>query len=328
MHRLYFPNVQQLHRWYLSTHLYKKEPSPFCQASIYQPEHLMTQSCFGRGRQGRPPAPHPTFPAVSKIHDSCVIMTRGRKRGQLEVTSPWRFGLPLQKFARRKVIGPNESEVTTRRPSELSLPLLLFSNVSFNCSRLVLILLWYSRRWVNAAGSGLPGSSCCWQWIDCWHFGGSGLVTLFEQTDKMVYTLVVHLYAKEDKESQDKLVKKLQEASQVYTNDKETLGWWVLLFSSLSVSEDCGTGRWAASDSCLGDSFLLRVVNRIASLCPLDLFGTCCKSWTTCWLFKVRYERLQGPPRLHHRREIRQRERKYNHIPKLPIPMTYQVSNN
>lgn len=48
---------------------------------------------------------------------------------------------------------------------------------------------------------------------------------MFEHSDKMVYTLVVHLYAKEDKESQDKLVKKLQEASQVYTNDKETLGW-------------------------------------------------------------------------------------------------------
>lgn len=44
-------------------------------------------------------------------------------------------------------------------------------------------------------------------------------------TAKMVYTLVVHLYAKEDKESIDKLVAKLQEASQVYSNDKETLGW-------------------------------------------------------------------------------------------------------
>jgi hypothetical protein len=43
------------------------------------------------------------------------------------------------------------------------------------------------------------------------------------QTAKMVYTLVVHLYAKDDAES--KLVAKLQEASQVYSNDKETLGW-------------------------------------------------------------------------------------------------------
>lgn len=41
----------------------------------------------------------------------------------------------------------------------------------------------------------------------------------------MVYTLVVHLYAKDDKESQDKLIAKLQEASQVYSKDKECLGW-------------------------------------------------------------------------------------------------------
>lgn len=42
----------------------------------------------------------------------------------------------------------------------------------------------------------------------------------------MVYTLVVHLYAKDDAECIRKLVAKLQEASQVYSNDKETLGWW------------------------------------------------------------------------------------------------------
>jgi hypothetical protein len=48
-------------------------------------------------------------------------------------------------------------------------------------------------------------------------------------TAKMVYTLVVHLYAKDDAESISKLVAKLQEASQVYSNDKETLGWWVEL---------------------------------------------------------------------------------------------------
>lgn len=48
-----------------------------------------------------------------------------------------------------------------------------------------------------------------------------------EHKANMVYTIVVHLYAKEDKESIDKLVKKLQEASQVYSNDKETLSWYV-----------------------------------------------------------------------------------------------------
>lgn len=41
----------------------------------------------------------------------------------------------------------------------------------------------------------------------------------------MVYTLVVHLYANDNKADQEKLVAKLQEASQVYSNDKETLGW-------------------------------------------------------------------------------------------------------
>ncbi|GAB7344202.1 hypothetical protein MBLNU457_2093t1 [Dothideomycetes sp. NU457] len=44
----------------------------------------------------------------------------------------------------------------------------------------------------------------------------------------MVYTIVVHLYAKADQESLKKLVAKLQEASQVYSNDKETLSWFVM----------------------------------------------------------------------------------------------------
>ncbi|KAF2721347.1 hypothetical protein K431DRAFT_284952 [Polychaeton citri CBS 116435] len=44
----------------------------------------------------------------------------------------------------------------------------------------------------------------------------------------MVYTLVVHLVAKDDPESIKKLIAKLQEASQVYTKDKETLGWFVM----------------------------------------------------------------------------------------------------
>ncbi|EME45947.1 hypothetical protein DOTSEDRAFT_70076 [Dothistroma septosporum NZE10] len=42
------------------------------------------------------------------------------------------------------------------------------------------------------------------------------------------YTLVVHLYAKDDQEAIKKLSAKLQEASQVYSNDKETLGWFVM----------------------------------------------------------------------------------------------------
>ena len=48
---------------------------------------------------------------------------------------------------------------------------------------------------------------------------------------KMVYTLVAHLYTKDDQEAIKKVTAKLQEASQVYSNDKETLGWYVFAFS-------------------------------------------------------------------------------------------------
>ena len=43
----------------------------------------------------------------------------------------------------------------------------------------------------------------------------------------MTYTLVVHLYAKDDAEAIKKLTAKLQEASQVYSKDKECEGWYV-----------------------------------------------------------------------------------------------------
>jgi len=42
------------------------------------------------------------------------------------------------------------------------------------------------------------------------------------------YTLVVHLHAKDDTEAIKKLTAKLQEASQVYSNDKECLSWFVM----------------------------------------------------------------------------------------------------
>lgn len=45
---------------------------------------------------------------------------------------------------------------------------------------------------------------------------------------KMVYTIVVHLYAKEGKEVEEKLRNKLIEASQVYSKDKETIGWHIM----------------------------------------------------------------------------------------------------
>jgi quinol monooxygenase YgiN len=51
------------------------------------------------------------------------------------------------------------------------------------------------------------------------------------QTQKsvtMVYTIVVHMYAKPEAEAISKLKAKLVEASQVYSKDKETLSWFVM----------------------------------------------------------------------------------------------------
>ncbi|RSL76769.1 hypothetical protein CEP52_009174 [Fusarium oligoseptatum] len=44
----------------------------------------------------------------------------------------------------------------------------------------------------------------------------------------MVYTIVVHLYAKDDQECIDKLSAKLIEASRVYSKDQETISWFVM----------------------------------------------------------------------------------------------------
>ncbi len=44
----------------------------------------------------------------------------------------------------------------------------------------------------------------------------------------MVYTIIVHLYAKADEDCISKLKAKLVEASQVYSQDKETLSWFVM----------------------------------------------------------------------------------------------------
>lgn len=44
----------------------------------------------------------------------------------------------------------------------------------------------------------------------------------------MVYTIVVHLYAKDDEECIRKLSLKLIEASRVYSQDKETVSWFVM----------------------------------------------------------------------------------------------------
>ncbi|KAI8804483.1 hypothetical protein BJ742DRAFT_713261 [Cladochytrium replicatum] len=44
----------------------------------------------------------------------------------------------------------------------------------------------------------------------------------------MVYTIVVHLYAKDDPVAIEKVKSKLIEASQVYSKDKETISWFVM----------------------------------------------------------------------------------------------------
>lgn len=44
----------------------------------------------------------------------------------------------------------------------------------------------------------------------------------------MVYTIVVHLYAKDDDECIARLNAKLIEASRVYSQDKETISWFVM----------------------------------------------------------------------------------------------------
>lgn len=44
----------------------------------------------------------------------------------------------------------------------------------------------------------------------------------------MVYTITVHLRAKNDPEAIRKLKNKLIEASRVYSKDKETLSWFVM----------------------------------------------------------------------------------------------------
>lgn len=44
----------------------------------------------------------------------------------------------------------------------------------------------------------------------------------------MVYTIVVHLYAKDSPESISKLHNKLLEASEVYSKDHETISWFVM----------------------------------------------------------------------------------------------------
>ncbi|KAJ7701861.1 hypothetical protein B0H17DRAFT_1195073 [Mycena rosella] len=44
----------------------------------------------------------------------------------------------------------------------------------------------------------------------------------------MVHTILVHLYAKEGKEVEEKMRTTLTEASQIYIKDQETIAWFVM----------------------------------------------------------------------------------------------------
>lgn len=51
----------------------------------------------------------------------------------------------------------------------------------------------------------------------------------------MVFTIVVHLQAKEGKDVEDKIRAKLIEASSVYSKDAETISWFVMQDSADST---------------------------------------------------------------------------------------------
>lgn len=61
--------------------------------------------------------------------------------------------------------------------------------------------------------------------------------------DNQAYTLVVHLYTKEGEENINKVKAKLQEASQVYSKDRETLSWYVHALPRYLLVGFFGLGR-------------------------------------------------------------------------------------
>lgn len=65
----------------------------------------------------------------------------------------------------------------------------------------------------------------------------------------MVYTIVVHLVAKDDAECIRKLSAKLVEASQVYSQDKETLSWFVMQ-DTKEPRKFCIVERYAQESVC------------------------------------------------------------------------------
>lgn len=93
----------------------------------------------------------------------------------------------------------------------------------------------------------------------------------------MVYTLVVHLHAKEGEENLSKLKAKLAEASQVYSKDKETLGWYVILcVCEISTVVICFEKKTEKNWKERGEENVKVAVEKNAVLCCAN------RSWTDC----------------------------------------------
>lgn len=93
----------------------------------------------------------------------------------------------------------------------------------------------------------------------------------------MVYTLVVHLHAKEGEENLSKLKAKLAEASQVYSKDKETLGWYVILCVCVEYIVVCfEKGQKERGEERGEENVNLAVDGKSAVLCCAN------HSWTDC----------------------------------------------
>lgn len=67
--------------------------------------------------------------------------------------------------------------------------------------------------------------------------------------DNQAYTLVVHLYTKEGEENINKVKAKLQEASQVYSKDRETLSWYVHALPRYLPTYLLGFGFWEKKEN-------------------------------------------------------------------------------
>lgn len=92
----------------------------------------------------------------------------------------------------------------------------------------------------------------------------------------MVYTLVVHLHAKEGEENLSKLKAKLAEASQVYSKDKETLGWYVILCLCVKYIVVCFGKKTGNNWKERGEENVKVAVEKSAVLCCAN------HSWTDC----------------------------------------------